>query len=333
MTRSASLDPIEARLRAALVDLRPANGAPAALRARVDATPDRIGSRGLAARVRSLAAMPAFVAVVVVAAAIVIAAVSLEHAVAPDNIGGAGSQPVTFDPALEGPGIVHDPIPTLWIVEALVVLLALGLARRWRSRVGFDSGRDMARGLALIVLVAASASIAITTPLKDWGGSIGTALGYGLQVYPPPDTDAPEVYYESAKPGEPMIAFFDVTNTSALPITLEGIVMSDSRSNAGPRWTALALASDPNTFPNPPDKLRVFTPQVIAPNDRITLYLVGKAGPCAFGPGYTVDTVGVTGYASMSRDLQLDYSILGLSATSTFTMPLQLVEPAASRCP
>jgi hypothetical protein len=333
MNRDATFDPFEARLRAVLVEQRPIEGAPARLHARVGAIPDRVGAVGWLARMQALAASQRQLAALVGVLVVVAVAASVRSFIGPVTGGGVSPNALPFDPTVEGPGLVHNLIPTLWVAEALAILLALGLARSWRSRAGFDSWRDMARGLVLIALIAVPAAMAISTPLQDWGGSVGTALGFGYLVNPPPGSDAPGVYYVSAKPGESMIAFFDVTNTSALPVTLEGIVVPDSRSATGPRWTALALAPDRNVYPNEVDRLFAFTPQVIAPNDRVTVYLVGKAGPCAFGPGYTADTVGVTGYASMSRDLQLDYSILGLSATSTFTMPLQLVEPASPSCP
>ena len=123
-------------------------------------------------------------------------------------------------------------------------------------------------------------------------------------------------------------------NGSALPVTLEGIVSGDEPGSPGPRWIALALPFVPNAFPNGVDQLRAFTPQVIAPNERITLYLVGKAGPCSFGPGFSLDNdSAVAGYVSLPREVQLGYSILGLAGTSSFTMPMQVVEPARQSCP
>jgi len=329
MTRTPPIDSVEDHVRAALAALRPAGEAPLALRARVEAIPERVGSVGIVSRLRRAFTAPSSVAPAVAVVAVAILAVAYRPVAAP--LTGGAQPPAAFDPTVEGPGILNT-VPTLYVAFALSVLTALALAVRWRSIGSFDTWRDMGRGLLLIVLVGLPAVMALQPPLKDLGGSSGTALGYGLVVYPAPGLDGPEVRYVSADPGAPMIAFFDVTNTGALPVTLEGIVPRAGDDPAGPHWTSLALARDRNVFPNQTDQLLPFTAQVIAPNDRITLYLIGKAGHCAYGPGYTLDTVGATGFTSMSRDIQLAYSILGLTAQSTFTMPFQLVEPERDLC-
>lgn len=332
MNRDATLDRFEATLREALVDQRPIEGAPGTLHARIDAIPERVGAVGWRARVAAMAAARGELAALVGVLVIIAVAASARSIIAPVTGGGTGPTTVPLDPTIEGPGILHNPIPTLLIAQGLAVLLAAGLARRWRSIGGFESYRDMGRGLVLILLVLASA-LALQPGIANLGGSEGTALGYGIPVYPPPGADGPDVYYESAKPGGPMIAFFDVTNVSALPVTLEGLVSNEPPGSGGPRWTALAVATSRDVFPNDLSQLRPFSPQVIQPNQLFTIYLVGKAGTCAFGPGYTVDTVGVGGFASMSRSIQLSYSMLGLSTRTTIEMPMQLVEPTNANCP
>jgi hypothetical protein len=340
MTTGSGSDAFEARLRATLIDLRPGEGAPASLRGRIDAVPEQLGGNGLRSRIRGLLASP-------LAAATTVAAISLGLLVAygrpvpgPATTGGVNPTPAVFDPAVEGPGIVHDPIPTLPIAAGIVVVLGLVLALRWRSRMGFETFRDLGRGLVVIALVALPGWLALQPTLADPGGSCCTAFGYGWPVYPAPGLDGPEAYYETAAPGGPIVAFIDVTNTSPVPVTLEGLVDNAYIANVTasgeihpPRWTSLALPSVPNTFPNSIEQLRTFSPSVIAPNDRLTVYLVGKAGACAFGPTFDVSTSATDGYITMSRDLTLAYSMFGLSWTKSFRMQMQLVEPTAANCP
>jgi hypothetical protein len=274
--------------------------------------------------------MLAVVALAVAAFAIVV--LSLRQVAAPPSNGGVNAPPAGFDPTLAGPGLLFGPIPTLQVVQVLAVVVALAFAYRWRSIGGFDSWRDMGRGLGLIVLVAAPTALAMQPTLLVEGG-YGTALGYGQPISGPPGSDVPQVSYESADPGAPMIAFFEVMNAGPLPITVNGMVSIGSPGSSG-RWIALALPSDPNSYPNPVDQLRTFTRQVVAPGDSVTLYLVGKAGACAYGPGYDIESsVDATSFAAFTRNVELGYSVLGLSSTTTVEMPMQLIEPAAAHCP
>jgi len=330
MNEQRALDATELRLRAALVDLRPTDGAPATLRVRVAAVPDRLASQGIGARIRALATAPAALALVASAAAVLIVAANVGRLAAPGTIGpGAGTS--QLDPTLAGAGIVRFAIPALQVAGGLSMLAALVLGLRWRSIGGFESWRDMGRGALLIALVAVPALLLVEAPLRDYGGSGGASLGAGVWVNPPPGADAPEARYVTAERGAPVIVFFDVTNGSALPVTLNGIVVGDATAGTGLQWTAAGLASFPNTFPNSVEQLRPFTPQELAPGDRVTLYLVGKAGSCAFGPTFTIDSP-VTQYEAVDPHLQLSYSILGLASSSTFTMPMRLVQPNAPPC-
>lgn len=343
MTRSTHIDPLEARLRGTLEELRPADGAPASLRSRVDGLPEHMASPGFVGRLRGLLVSPSTVAVVIAGAAILALAVAFKGGVpAPyDNVGGAPHP--TFDPTVEGPGMLHGPIPTLLVAAVISVLLAARLVRHWRAIVRLDTWLDIGRGVALVALLAIPTSLVLEPAVRDQGGSLGPVLGFGIPVDPPPGSDSAPVYYVTAEPGAPFIVLFDIANGSALPVTVDGIVSesfvssdptatSDPTRRTGPEWTALALPSIPNIFPNGMDQLRPFTPTVVASNQLLTLYLVGKAGSCAFGAGYTPDTIGVTSYASMTRAVHIGYSILGLSTTTSFTMPLQVVEPESSRC-
>lgn len=332
MTQPSSTGAAEAKLRAALADLRPADGAPPALRARVDAVPARLGATGPLGALRRVVASPASMAVLVSAAAIALVAFSLAKVGVPPSPGSGSPTPAPFDPTAEGAGIGRFAFPMLQLVWAAALVLAIILAARWRSAIRLERGSDFARGAVLILLVGAPSALVLEPPLRDYGGSCCTSVGFGPRVDPAPGTEGPEVDYVNAAPGEPFIAYVEITNGSALPVTLDGIVTNEAPGSSGPRWIALALATEPNVFANEIGKLRTFAPQVIPPNERITVYLVGKAGPCAFGPDFSLDSFGVGDYAALDRDLQLAYSVLGVPATSTFTMPFQVVAPTRDFC-
>lgn len=341
-TNGSEWGTLEARFRAALAELRPMAGAPATLRGRIDVLPDVLGEQGLALRLLRSVASP--LAVTAILGVISLGALVLfgRPVTGPATTGGVNPTPAIFDPTVVGPGLLHAPIPTLPIAAGLVVVLGLALARRWnwRSIVAFETFRDMGRGLVLIAMVAGPSWLALHGTLAYLGGSEGAASGYGLPVHPPLGLDGPDVYYETAAPGGPIIAFFDVTNVSPLPVTFEGLVdegfvslITTTGEEHTPSWTSLALASVPNVFPNTGEQLRPFTPTTLPPNAQVTVYLVGRAGACAFGPGFDAQASVNGGFVSMSREIKLGYSVLGLSSTTTVEMPMQLVEPAAEHCP
>jgi hypothetical protein len=330
MTTGTTGDPVEGRLKAALADLRPVDGAPASLRWRVDAIPDRIDDVGRLSRLRRAFSTPAAFATLLALAAIAIVAVSFRPNIVPPLSGGAPEP--SFDPALEGPGLLYGQIPTMQVVQVLAVVVALALAYRWRSFGGFASWRDMGRGLGLIVLVTAPTALALQPGLIA-EGAYGTALGYGQPFTGPFGSSLPTVYYETAEPGAPMIAFMELENVGPLPITLNGLVSPVPPGSSGPAWIALALPSVANTFPNTVEQLRPFTVQVMGPGEFVTLYLVGRAGSCAFGPGFEPGgSPGVTTFAELARDVEIGYSVLGLASKTTIEMPMEFVEPTG-RCP
>lgn len=321
---------LEDRIRASLADLRPGDAAPERLRARIEQLPERFGRPGIVGRIvamrRSLVALAVVAAVATVAAL----AVSLTP-LRPLTPGGNAPNP-TFDPSVEGPGLLHDPIPTMLIVQVVSIVAALVFVVGWTSARAFRSRRGIAAGLVAVGL--AGGSILLAVQALTVTGGFGPALGYDASASPPPGSDGPRVYYSTAEPGQPTIAFFEVWNFGALPIQLDGMVVDDIFSGAiGPRFTALALATVPNEYPNSLDKLQPFTAQLIPPQSSVVIYLVGRAGACAFGPGYAPDVSEAPGFSVLTRDVRLGYSVFGLASTTVVEMPMQLVEPAAVRCP
>lgn len=331
MTADHTPDVIESRLRAALGDLRPSAEAPEDLRSRVGALPEQIGNRSIIDRIaaarRPLLATAAFVAIASIAA-LAISFTPLGRLPpgtnAPDSTG--------FDPTVEGPGLLLDPVPTLLIVQIVATVAAVVFGVRFGTGKGFRSRRGRAFGLVVVAVAGTSIMFAVQSQFSLTGAS-GTALGYDANVVPPPGANGPRVYYSTAEPGKPTIAFFEFWNFGALPVRLEGLVTDMNPDSLGSQWVALALPTVANEFPNSLDKLQSFTPQLIPPQSSVTIYLVGRAGECAFGPGYQPGVSDATSFSSFPRDVRLGYSIFGLSSTTVVEMPMQLVEPAAVHCP
>jgi hypothetical protein len=174
--------------------------------------------------------------------------------------------------------------------------------------------------------------LSLQAPFTVTGG-YGPTLGYDASANPPIGSNGPTVYYSTAAPGKPTIVFFDLWNLGPMPVRLDGLVADLTEGFDGAGVIALALPADPNAFRNRLDQLVPFTPSVVAPNEWVRIFLVGRAGSCAFGPGYQPGVSDSTAYASRVRTVRLGYSILGLSSTTDVEMPMQLVEPAAVHCP
>lgn len=336
-SETAQLDPIEARLRAALVDLRPADGAPATLRTRVDVVPDRIGPIGLEARIRGLLRTPSGAVVLIAVTAIVVFAVGFRQALAPSipNVGGGTA--AIFDPTLEGAGIVNaGGIPTLALVEAtsVIVLALAAVLVSLRARTS--------RGRWFHLLGAATAvagAIAITWLSSVQGVGVGGFNGYGpvsgfSQAEPPGQgggaAEGVRTLYLESRPQEPFVFFFVVVNTGPIPVEFDGIVEDpEAASVIAPRWTELALGTDRNAYGQPIEQLAPFHQVTLAPGDDVTLYVAGKASACAAGPNS--ENAGRS-YSIRGPNIQLAYSVLGLTGLSMYLGPLQIAEPLVAGC-
>lgn len=72
-----------------------------------------------------------------------------------------------------------------------------------------------------------------------------------------------------------------------------------------------------------------FRPVDVPPDGRVLLYVVGRAGDCAFGPSFRVDDSHA--YAS-SRKVRVAYSVLGLSSVGEVELPVTLAQPQSEDC-
>jgi hypothetical protein len=316
-------------LRAALAELRPADGAPPALRRAVDAIPAVAHSRWDALR-RVLPAAAAL-AVVVVAVGLVMDG-RLRLGPGPVGPGADGAPDPTFDPMLEGPGIWRSVVPLLPIVFSLLAAVVGVSGVRWVLRA-----RDLRGSMLLRSLIVAAACAAIAAPGFEpgfaQGSSYGPVLGLDVQDNAPRGADGPDAWYVTAEPGAAYAIVVSVENPGPLPIRLEGIVETETAETPMiPRWTAVWLARDQHIVPNPTDLWQRFTPTVVGPGSEIQLNLVGRSGQCAFGPGFTLGTLPGT-FTTRSRTIQVVYSLFGLTQTADVEIPVQIVEPYAEHCP
>jgi hypothetical protein len=319
---------VEARLRAVLIDLRPADGAPPRLRSRILDVPERMPRHPAVASLRPFAIAATGIA------AIGLALAGVERWSVP--IPGNGSSPtlaIGIDPAIEGPGLVTWMFPTLplvsWAVAAAFAIVALMLFRRRHG------GGPAVLPTIAAALLAVGALTLQRVPGPGVGGSNAWGPVLGLRVGPEAGATSESgvpisTFYEIARPGEPFVFSFWVNNAGPVPIRLEGIVEDpEAASRFGPRWTALALGTDANAVAQPIDELVPFSRVELEPGGFMPLYVVGKASACAVGPSFGGPD---QAFALRGPDIQLAYSVFGFTSTSTYTMPLVIQEPIREGC-
>jgi hypothetical protein len=236
--------------------------------------------------------------------------------------------PVPFDPLLEGPGILrpgNQILPVVALGAAMVVLvLGMSWALRWRWH-------NLVLRAAPVLLFAGALAGLATHPGFVEGNSHGPAMGYDVRVPPPPGSNGLSTWYTTAEPGGTTVLFMTVRNPGPLSIRLEGLVEEAADDTPLiPRWVALWLAVDPNAF-GFLTNVRPFEPTVVDPEEQLQLYLVGRAGACAYGPGYEIDTP-VEAWTTRRPDVTLVYSVLGLANESSVDLPVTLVEPYRLGC-
>ena len=269
-------------------------------------------------------------------AVIAVVALSFRPAALPANTGGVGATPATFDPTREGPGVVTGIVPTLIFAEGLLAFI-FGLLS-YRAVSSFRRHRRPWLSLVTAVGTASAAIALIWLPSAQGVGAggfnaWGPVLGFAAEGPPVDGGNASvrqDTVYLSAGPGQPFVYFFLVHNTGSIPVELDGIVEEpDAASVIAPRWTALALGTDPNAFGQPVEQLIPFHPVALAPGEYVILYVVGKVSACA--TGHTPDRADLS-YAIRGPDVELVYSVLGLSASSHYSMPTRVAEPLVDGC-
>lgn len=333
MTRLTGETVLESRLRAALADASPIGGAPAALRSRVDAIPHTAPHRSLVRRMWT-----ATIANLTVAGATGVAALALLAVVARPAVltsAGSGASPgPTFDPA-SMPGLVTSIIPTLQFVPLVSIAFSFFAAANALARLRWRRTRSSLAQLGLFAALGVGSLGLMVHPGPSWqGGTYGPVLGFKIESGPAPGSDAETAFYETTNPGDPVMIVITATNPGPLPIRLEGLYGSVEPEARFTRWVGIARDLDPgDSLPTNVDQLRQFEPVDIAPGERVDLYMVGRAGACAYGPGFTLDAPDVSSYINVGGSVGLVYSVFGLVWISPFELPMTIVEPLRADCP
>ena len=333
MTDQGSSD-LELRLRSALARERPPDGPSEALRARIAAIPEigpvasRLGRwRWMRA---SLAASLTVLGLALVSVAIWLRG-GARGSLVPAPGAGGNPTPMAFDPAISGPGIQYDAPIALAVVTGGVALVsgvfALRALIRWR---GARRWRDVIVGATLAAIAAGSIGLGLA-PGFTWANSFASGIGFTMVEPLPGSVGGVPVLYETVGPNEPVAVVFDIRNPGPLPLTLLGVV-EDPNAVATRRWTAVWLGRHSNVI-GFTDDTTIFQPTTVQPGDSVVVYLVGKSGPCAYGPGYA-SAQDVGGYTNRGRQLRLAYSLLGLPTSAEITPPMEIVEPIRNApCP
>ena len=328
----------ESALRDMLEERHPVNGAPAELRERIACIPEVAPPRVTHGRSQRVARIAGGLAGLAAAAAIVLLVFGAlaSRPVVPD----VGSAPApdapvsTFDPAIEGPGIVrpsneYSPPPdglvfVPWVVAAIggVLLGAVALTGGRFRRLA---------ALAGVLILAVGAKGLSSHPGFETGSAWGPRTGLDVQVEALSHSGGVDVWYVTAEPDGPIVFAFDVRNPGPLPIQLLGVVQDEFPTSSFPRWTAVWLHEDANGGLPAVEGATPFRPVEVPPDGHVALYVVGRAGACAFGPSFRLEDVSDHASAS-SRQMQVAYAVLGLSSVGEVELRVALAQPQSEGC-
>lgn len=258
-------------------------------------------------------------AVVATLAAVLILAIVVARPIAVGPGASQGPLPTAPYELKAGDGVVagtHDPvlqaIAVLLAFVGLLVLAARPVARRAR--------------IAAAIGCLAVAWLGLNVGTSDALGFVAGVNGVDPGIAGP---DARPGVYAAVSGDSPFTVFVTVTNTSRLPLEIEGL--TETRVPAGnvipPRFVGLATladwSSDVTTAPRIP-----FRPTTLAPGAEITLAVLGMAGQCAVLPrdpaidGYTwIDHVGLV------------YEQLTIWHSTAFALPEPVNIYVTDRCP
>jgi hypothetical protein len=229
----------------------------------------------------------------------------------------------SFQPSIDGPGIVEEPAGLGWpvlISAAVLTGIASARAAGRRRRLVFGA-------LAVALLAWGAAGRLQPEPVQGymWGPHEGVR-----EASAPPGTDAAPVYYVVAEPGGLVRIVTTFANLGPLPMTIQGIVEPGRDWYPDLHWTAVGYDLDPLRIGFTEDA-RSFSAVRLEPGETAEIYLVGRAGRCAVGPSFREDTGEAFGYASTST-VRVSFSVLGLERTVDMALPLEIVQPTVDPC-
>jgi hypothetical protein len=328
------------RLEAALRDLMAASRpgvAPPELRARVDQIPALSRPSRLPSKLRSAIALAGGLSTLSVAAIAAFFAIAqaLNRPLVPylDPGIGATPSPAMFDPSVAGPGIVTDFSGTLdsvpWVIAVLgwLVLAAITFfaSERWRRAV-------LVGAIVAAIALGFGARAISTHPGFEFSGAWGPLLGLDVRAEAPKASTGPDVWYVTAERGEPFALVFSVYNPGPLPIRYLGVHEPNRPFVHAYHWSAVWQVDDSHGGAPAAEESRSFHPIDVAPREFLTLYLVGRASDCAYGPGFRLQNAASFGYIQGSP-ISVVYSVGGLTATSEIDLPVVIAEPVLGDCP
>ena len=299
--------------------------APYGLRGRLDRVPEEhpAATPSVVARLVPLFGIAAAIAVAAAAVNAFRSAVPVPGPGASVAPGASVVPASSFDPFLEGPGVVTSTpdLSGFWALVSLAVILLLIFAVTYRG---------VHRRSAVVVAIALAAVLGVGLPVGTYvvtataqvsqGGLY--APGLGLQpVEMPPGYSGPPMAYVVAGPHEPYSIGLMLTNDGPFPVTVHGVVTQNFEGWEGPYWAAMWLdgASDGGVAgPTVPlDDL------VLAPGEYATVWLVGRASTCALGTSFDPGSSN----AFYSIGATLSYSVLGWPVQQDIGLPAELKEP------
>jgi hypothetical protein len=218
-----------------------------------------------------------------------------------------------------GDGVVAgDLFPTAQLIAALLAFAVLFVIARTaadrRARLG------AALGIALLGLMVFSVGTSDAVAFVG-GGSGVVPAGEG-----PPDEPG---MYVSVKGDQPFVIVLTVTNTSRLPLTIEGMPgpLGSATVNGAsqPRLIGLGLLARCCDLA----LLEPFRPTTLEPGGTVDLAIGGLAGACAIPPGVTPST----GEASFEQ-IRIVYEQLTISHTAAVALPEPVVVSSSeAACP
>jgi hypothetical protein len=309
--------------------------APIGLRERVARVPEGPAARGPALHALSRAVVPVLGLAATIAVLLLVIPLLLVSGTGPGP--GASVAPLsTFDPTLEGPGMVTGWISTEFVIGMLLIAGGALVVIGWRI-----GGR---RGFALVALIAVAViGVAQTLTASVGPGSLTSSRGLGvILVSPPAGSTAKDVAYITAAPGEPFWVVVSLRNDGTLPIRFFGLrdpLEPDTSQPPGttrliaPRVTGAWRDTAEHGGSNGQESAVPLAPIDLGPGDEVVLYVMGRADACAYGPTYDPAIGSTVGYRGLP-EIDLVYTVFGMPRSVPLEWPYDLLEPTPDApCP
>lgn len=240
--------------------------------------------------------------------------------------GGSFAPATSFDPSLQGPGLVSRLTLQAEALVGIGLLIAGGL-------VLVVAPRGPRRAVVALVVAAAllAGSVAILQT-HAVTGSYASSGGIGTRDVGTANPYSPLVVDVTAAEGQPFSFAFSVRNEGPLPVRLDGVVVDPAVQGDSvlfPTWRAVWRGSLSDGVIGGP--VAPFAPVGLASGDEVLLWLVATASRCAAGPSFDPATEQLA--AVGLPPIQVSYSVLGFPRTATIRLPFDVLQPYRNGCP